>query len=80
MYTLMLLDGSELNTPQQREKWGFKTKWRILPRDFVQLRNGKRVLEIEEVVVSSNTLDFGEYRFSDQVDKTFLFSNNTYFI
>tara|TARA_Y100001936_G_scaffold7864_1_gene6982 strand:+ start:1948 stop:4050 length:2103 start_codon:yes stop_codon:yes gene_type:complete len=61
IYTMMLLDGSELNTPAERSKWNFNTKFRILPRDFVKLKNGKVVLEIEEVVVGSNTLSFEEY-------------------
>tara|TARA_B110000438_G_scaffold273678_1_gene293257 strand:+ start:1928 stop:3964 length:2037 start_codon:yes stop_codon:yes gene_type:complete len=61
IYTLMLLHGSELNTPQEREKWGFKTKFRILPRSFTKLQSGKKVMEIEEVVVSSNTLHFEDY-------------------
>tara|TARA_Y100000741_G_scaffold175535_1_gene133175 strand:+ start:3107 stop:5209 length:2103 start_codon:yes stop_codon:yes gene_type:complete len=61
IYTMMLLDGSELNTPKERNKWNFNTKFRILPRDFVKLKNGKVVLEIEEVVVGSNTLSFDEY-------------------
>lgn len=61
VYTCMLIDGSELNTPEQRNKWNFQTKFRILPRDFVKLKNGKKILEIEEVVVGSNTLSFDEY-------------------
>jgi radical SAM superfamily enzyme YgiQ (UPF0313 family) len=61
IYTLMLLNGSELNLPQERKKWGFKTKFRILPRSFAKLANGKKVMEIEEVVVGSNTLSFDDY-------------------
>ena len=61
IYTLMLLDGSELNTPKERQQWNFDTKFRILPRDFVKLKNGKVVLEIEEVAVGTNTLSFDEY-------------------
>ena len=30
IYTMMLLDGSELNTPEERKKWGFKTKFRTV--------------------------------------------------
>ena len=60
-YTLMLIHGSELSTPIQREKWGFKTKFRILPKDFTILSNGKKIMEIEEVVISTNTLKFEEY-------------------
>lgn len=61
IYTCMMLDGAEMNTPEEREKWGFKTKFRILPRDFVKLTNGKKVVEIEEVVIGSSTLSFDEY-------------------
>ena len=60
-YTLMLINGSEMNTPEQREKWGFQTKFRILPKDFVKLRNGKKIIETEEVVIATNTLSFEEY-------------------
>lgn len=60
IYTCMILPGSELYTPKERKKWGFQTKFRILPRDFIEI-NGKKIVEIEEVVVSSNTLSFDEY-------------------
>ena len=60
-FTLMLLDGSELATPEQRQKWGFVTKFRLLTMDFAELSNGRRVLETEEVVIGSNTLSYEEY-------------------
>ncbi len=60
VYTCMILPGSELYTPKERKKWGLKTKFRVLPRDFTEI-NGKKVVEIEECVVSSNTLTFDEY-------------------
>ena len=61
VYTCMMLNGAEMNTPAERAKWEFKTKFRIIPRDFVKLRNGKMIMEIEEVIVGSNTLSFDEY-------------------
>lgn len=61
IWTLMLLDGSELNTPSERKKWNLKSKYRLIPRDFVKLKNGKVVVEIEEVGIGSNTLSFDEY-------------------
>jgi radical SAM superfamily enzyme YgiQ (UPF0313 family) len=61
VYTCMMLHGAELNTPKQREKWGLKTKFRLLPRDFAKLSNNKNVVEIEEVIISTNTLTFEEY-------------------
>ena len=61
VHTCMLLDGAEMSTPKERQKWDLKTKFRLLPRDFARLSNGKIVLEPEEVVVASNTLTFDEY-------------------
>lgn len=61
IHTCMLLPGSEMCTPEQRNVWKFNTKYRILPRDFTTLRNGKRVCEIEEVIVSSKDMTFEEY-------------------
>lgn len=61
VHTCMLLDGSEMKTPLERKKWDLKTKFRVIQRDFAKLSNGKNVVEIEEVVVSSKTLTFEEY-------------------
>ena len=59
VFSCMLLPGSEMY--EQREKFNFLTKHRILPRDFAKLSNGKIVLETEEVVVGSDTMTFDEY-------------------
>jgi radical SAM superfamily enzyme YgiQ (UPF0313 family) len=61
-YTLMLLNGTELTLKPTREKYGIKSHWRILPRDFGKLSNGKVAIEIEEVVTATNTLSFQEYQ------------------
>jgi len=61
VHTCMLLPGSEMATPEQRRKWKFQSKFRILPLDFATLTNGKRVCEIEEVVIASKDLTFDEY-------------------
>ena len=53
--------GQSSNTPQERKKWNLKSKFRIIPRDFVKLKNGTVVTEIEEVGIGSNTLSFDEY-------------------
>lgn len=60
-YTLMILPGSEMATPEQRSKWKFQTKYQILPEDFATLSNGKRICEYGEYVVSSKDLSFDEY-------------------
>ena len=61
VHTCMLLDGSEMNLPEERKKWKMKTKFRVLQRDFAQLSNAKKVIEYEEVVVGSKTMTFEEY-------------------
>lgn len=61
VYTLILFKGAELDTYQERKKWNFKTKFRILSKDFTKLSNGKKVIEIEEVVIASDTLSFDDY-------------------
>ena len=61
IYVLNLLYGSMLSTPSERKKWNFTTKFRILPRSFVRLQNGKNIVETEEIVVGSNSLSFNDY-------------------
>ncbi len=60
-YTLMLLNGTDMNTPQQREKWGFVGKFRVLPRDFGKLADGQNIVEVEEVVAATKDLSFEDY-------------------
>lgn len=60
-YTCMILQGSEMGTPEQLSKWKFQTKFQILPEDFTTLSNGKRICEYGEYVVSSKDLSFDEY-------------------
>jgi len=60
-YTCMILQGSEMGTPEYISKWKFQTKYQILPEDFTTLSNGKRICEFGEYVVSSKDLSFDEY-------------------
>jgi radical SAM superfamily enzyme YgiQ (UPF0313 family) len=60
-YTLMMINGAEMNTAAQRKKWDIKTKFRIIPRDFTRLRNGRSIVEIEEVAIATNTMSFSDY-------------------
>src|ERR1051326_858020 len=60
-YTLMMVNGSELANDEERRKWGLATKWRVIPRDFTRMADGRTVVETEEVVVSTNTLSFDDY-------------------
>src|SRR5271157_1761614 len=60
-YTCMLLNGTELNSAGSRAKFKIGSHFRILPRDFAKLRNGRIAVEIEEVVSSTSTMSFEEY-------------------
>lgn len=60
-YTLMLVNGSELSTAEQRKKWAFKTKYRVIPRDFTRLKDGRKIVEVEEVAIETSTLPFKDY-------------------
>ena len=63
-YQLMMLPGTEIDSPETREKYGMKTRFRILPRCFGYFEVlGKQVIaaEIEEVCISTNTLPFEDY-------------------
>lgn len=59
-YTLMLLKGTYLASRECREKYHFKTKYRIIPRQFGEYL-GKKCFEIEEVCISTNTISFDDY-------------------
>jgi radical SAM superfamily enzyme YgiQ (UPF0313 family) len=60
-YTCMLLNGTELNSAVSRTNYKIGSHFRILPRDFAKLRNGRVAVEIEEVVSSTSTMSFEDY-------------------
>jgi len=66
-YTLMMINGAEMNSPEERIKWGFETKYRVLPRNFSKLLSGENVIEVEEVAVATNTLSFDDYLLARKV-------------
>ena len=59
-YTLMMLQGADLGREEHIEKYGMKSKWRIVPRDFGTYR-GKRVFDIERVCIATNTMPYKDY-------------------
>lgn len=63
-YTLILLDGSELNTLDSRKAWDLQTRYRLNHRCYGKYSFlGKELVcsEIEEVVVGSASLTMEEY-------------------
>lgn len=64
MFTLMMLDGTELTTPASMARWQLQTRFRIVPRCFGAYRFRDRWLlsaEPEEVAVASSTMSFDDY-------------------
>jgi radical SAM superfamily enzyme YgiQ (UPF0313 family) len=60
-YNLMLLNGTELTLKSSREKYGMKTHFRIIPRDFGKFSDGTVSAETEEIVTSTSSMKFEEY-------------------
>jgi radical SAM superfamily enzyme YgiQ (UPF0313 family) len=56
----MMLKGSELETLELRDKYKFKTKFRLLPKNFGIYCNEK-VFDIDEIIVETDTLPFDDY-------------------
>jgi len=64
MFTLMILDGSELGTDASREHWTMQTKFRVVPRCFGAYDfRGNEVLsaDVEEVCVATDSLSLEDY-------------------
>jgi len=78
-FTLMMLQGSELGREDAIKKYGMKSKWRIVPRDFGEYR-GKKVFDVERVCIANNTMPYEDYlncrRFSLLIH---LFANSVFF-
>ena len=64
MYQLMMLPGTEMNVESSRKEFGFKTRFRVLPRCFGYFNVlGETIVaaEIEEIAVENATLSFQDY-------------------
>jgi radical SAM superfamily enzyme YgiQ (UPF0313 family) len=57
---LVLLKGSELEKIDTRQEFRFDTRFRVLPKNF-GVYGGDKVLDIEEIVVSTDTMSFDDY-------------------
>jgi radical SAM superfamily enzyme YgiQ (UPF0313 family) len=59
-HQLMLLHGAPLSNPESRERFAFKTRFRVVARD-VGNYTGEPVVELEEMVVETPTFSFADY-------------------
>jgi radical SAM superfamily enzyme YgiQ (UPF0313 family) len=56
---LQLLDGSVMNTPEERAYYGMETRWRLLENCYGKYE-GRVAIEAEEIVVQTDTFSRGE--------------------
>lgn len=64
LYQLMLLPGTDLASPESKERWRMRTRYRILPRAFGFFEMaGEEIIaaEIEEICVSNDALSLDDY-------------------
>lgn len=84
MYQLMLLIGSEMHSTESRKRFGLQAKWRVMPNCagvYHFFGREVRVAEIEEIVISSNTMTFDDYvdcRVMDFIVEVFV--NNDWYV
>ena len=57
---LVLLKGSELEKIETRKEFKFDSRFRVLPKNF-GIYGGEKVMDIEEVVVGTDTMSFADY-------------------
>jgi len=60
IYTLMSLKGTPIYDKKFKNKYKQIICYRIVPRQFSEIE-GEKIFEIEEVVVSTNTMSFDDY-------------------
>ena len=60
-HQLMLLHGAELANPESRERFGFKTRFRLVARNIGDYGLGGVVAETEEMVVETPQFSYADY-------------------
>ena len=60
IYTLMMLNGTEFKNPDFRKKYGYITKFRIVPLNFGEY-DDQKIFDFEEVGISTKDISFKEY-------------------
>jgi radical SAM superfamily enzyme YgiQ (UPF0313 family) len=59
-FQAMMLKGAEMETQESRRQFQFDTRFRVLPKNY-GIYEGDKVLDAEEIVVSTDTLPFDDY-------------------
>jgi hypothetical protein len=60
-HTLQVLHGTPYkDSPEFRDRWGYVTRWRLVPLDFSRI-DGTHIFDVEEVAVASKDMSFEHY-------------------
>jgi radical SAM superfamily enzyme YgiQ (UPF0313 family) len=59
-FQAMMLKGSEMETLETRQMFGFETRFRVLPRNF-GIVDGRKIFDVEEIIVATDSLPFEDY-------------------
>jgi len=59
-FSFMMLKGTISESNEMREKYSYKTKFRLIPGAFSSI-NGIKLFEYEEIVVASDSMKFEDY-------------------
>jgi radical SAM superfamily enzyme YgiQ (UPF0313 family) len=59
-FQAMVLKGSEMETEADRAKFQFRTKYRLIQKNF-SIHNDEKVFESEEIIISTDSFSFDEY-------------------
>ncbi len=79
-YQAMILKSTDLELQPAQEKYGFSTKWRLLPRAigvYSVLGRDAVIPEVEQIVVATNTLSFNEYLQARRLHLTTMIYHNS---
>ena len=57
---LILLEGAEISTSEERKKYQLVTKWRLLENCY-GVYNGRKAIEYQEMVIQTNTFSTEDY-------------------
>ena len=59
-YSLMMLNGTQFKTPNYRDKYGMKGRYRLVPLNFGEY-DGMRIFDIEETGIETKDMSFDDY-------------------
>jgi radical SAM superfamily enzyme YgiQ (UPF0313 family) len=79
LFQAMMLKGSELETAGARRKYGFDTRFRVLPKNY-GIYAGEKVFDVDEITVATDTMTFDDYLAARRFALAFsIFWNNSWF-